>query len=401
MKTSIAEKLEELKKYHPWYGEFIGNISGFDGLPYITRDVLDKYYYNNCYSKKLIKFTTSGTSTGVKRAIYYSKDEIDYNNKQKKELFGNFINGLNPVGIVVGIGLAASSADKVFKSLNKETFIVSYDDAFDKVIQLMPKYQPEVLYSMPSLIDSIIEKMNPKLLSSVKKVILVGEILTDKARKKISSSLNILEGDILNTYGCVELGLLAFECEICKRFHFVNNIYPEVVEKQNEIKRRTKNEYCLSGNSSGILVVTSYWRKNIPALRYLTYDYIEGLAKTMCNKKEIYTFKRILGRVGDEFKHGERLSLYDLEMALLQAIPDANFKIVIQENCVKIVLKNNKNYDPKLLEKAELSINKSNSAIWHMIKNNFLKRIKIEVDQISGANANWKKRVEYNYVKTK
>lgn len=398
MKTRIIEKIEELKKDHPWYGEFIGNISEFADLPYVTRNVLDKYYYNNCYSKELIKFTTSGTSTGVKRAIYYSQDEIDYNNDQKKNLFGNFISGSNPVGIVVGIGLAASSADQVFKSLNKDTFVISYEDTFDKVIKLMPKYQPEVLYSMPSLIDSIIDQMDTKLLTSVKKVILVGEILTDKARKKISRELNIRENNILNTYGCVELGLLAFECNVCNRFHFVNNIYPEVIEKQIVKKNRDKIKYCLSNNSSGILAVTSFWRKNIPALKYITYDYIEDLDKTICNRKKIYSFKRILGRVGNEFKHGERLSLYDIETALLRVIPNANFRIVIQENHVKIVLKNNNRYDPELLERAESSVNEANTAIWSMINNKFLRKIRIEVDQENRDNVNWKKRVEYNYV---
>jgi phenylacetate-coenzyme A ligase PaaK-like adenylate-forming protein len=390
-KNILFEKAGNIGKRFPWYGTLIEKSASFDELPFMSREILDENYYNKLDQADFITFTTSGTSKGIKRKIFFSPEEIAYNNGQKVNLFGNFIGSNDNVAIVVGIGLAASSAENVFKALNKKAFVISHNDPLEKLIAEFDKYHPQVLYTMPSLLDSILELSAEIDISNIKKIITVGEILSPGARNKAANILKIQPGDILNTYGCVELGLLAYECDHCQRFHVMENLFPETVEKVGE------QSFGKSSDPIGVFVITSLWRENIPAIRYITYDLVEDLAETHCQNQNYFTFKRILGRIGNEFKHGERISLYDIESSLLYVLPDASFRIVIKNNQVVVELAD-KNYSQAQLKEAGMRINGANSAVETMIENKFLKKIDLKViPKSESENINWKKRTVYEY----
>jgi phenylacetate-coenzyme A ligase PaaK-like adenylate-forming protein len=269
-----------------------------------------------------VVFQTSGTSNGTRRKIVWSAEELEMHNQIKRQVFQNEILVGRAV-VDTGLGLAAHSTADVFRNLGVECLQISYDRPIAEHVAEIRHFKPITLYSMPSLVDALLR--HGHLPATIRNIILIGEICTTEWRTRTSRRLGLETSALLDTYGCVETGLIAYRCHKCARFHFTNGVIAEAA-RPSEINTDWSDDTLTSAES--VLVITSQYRSRMPVVRYVTYDIIRGLAKSACGGAQMIGFDAIVGRLGDEFKHGERISIYDIERAILGVIPDADYQVV-------------------------------------------------------------------------
>lgn len=131
--------------------------------------------------------------------------------------------------------------------------------------------------------------------------------------------------DIIDTYGSIEIGTIAYYSHDHGRYIFADGIFAEgigVHEIDEEVRPLRNNE--------SILVLTSTVRRMLPALRFVTYDVVRDFRPVMIDGVEQQSFESIVKRVGQELKHGEKISLYDIEQVVYRHIEDAIIRVKVK-----------------------------------------------------------------------
>ena len=129
----------------------------------------------------------------------------------------------------------------------------------------------------------------------------------------------------------------------------------------------------LAGDES-LLVVTSVIRDSFPAVRYVTYDVVRGLR--LGDGKVPLTFRSIVKRVGHEFKHGEKMSLHDLEAVVYRHLKDAIVRVRTEERRLRVLICSEQ-LDPAAREIITDELERCIPEIGVMIANGILDRIEI------------------------
>lgn len=125
-----------------------------------------------------------------------------------------------------------------------------------------------------------------------------------------------------------------------------------------------------------VLCLTSFVRGAFPAVRYVTNDVVRNLRTKIIEGKQRQVFDCIVKRVGKEIKHGEKISLYDIENTVYKylsmaqiRVESANNRLIIKIYSEELTLEN----IPIIQESIENSIHE----IGTMIKNGILERIQV------------------------
>lgn len=177
--------------------------------------------------------------------------------------------------------------------------IISFQDP--DVIKKLENYQPDVIMSYPSFLDTILDKV--KISPSL--VITGSELLSQKTKKRIRNTF--LKADIIETYGCTECPFIAVSCN--KGNLHLNEDYCsiELVDHNNQILP------WKVGVLSHRILLTNYVNTHQPIIRYLLDDSIEILPPCPCgNKKKTI---KVHGRADDVF------FLYNLSNKLDKILP--------------------------------------------------------------------------------
>lgn len=77
----------------------------------------------------------------------------------------------------------------------------------------------------------------------------------------------------------------------------------------------------------------------MPAIRFVTYDVVRDFRPVMIGGVEKQSFASIVKRVGRELKHGEKISLYDIEQVVYRHIEDAIIRVKVRNNALTIYIK--------------------------------------------------------------
>lgn len=163
--------------------------------------------------------------------------------------------------------------------------------AFDLTEESLAKYyeeckifKPKYIYGYVSVIEQFADFIinnNKKPIPSVKSVITTAEILNDGARKTIEKAFNT---NVFNEYGCGEVGSIAHECEAGKMHIMADNLYLEVDGAEE---------------SSGEIIVTDFFNKATPLIRYRLGDFAT-LSDTKCScGRSLPLIESIHGRAYD------------------------------------------------------------------------------------------------------
>jgi phenylacetate-coenzyme A ligase PaaK-like adenylate-forming protein len=308
---------------HPWYAELLDSGGSEEPPPLVTRELLDRHTVDGVETDDQIAFTTSGAASGKPRRVPWNGEEMALNNDLKRRQWASHVGERDRVAIDVGLGLATHSASSVFTSLGCQCLELPFDLQVGEHIRALAEFFPDVLYSMPSIVDALLAE--GRLVRSIERLILVGEPCSDVWMKLTADRLGITVADILDTYGCAEVGLIACGCPVCGRMHFVDEVIPEVVPPD-----ALNDEWSAEalGEAESVLVVTSRFRTGLPIVRFVTYDIVRNFGLERCGESMRLGVDAVLGRIGDEIKHGERISVYDIERGVLAVTSEGRYQIV-------------------------------------------------------------------------
>jgi len=79
-------------------------------------------------------------------------------------------------------------------------------------------------------------------------------------------------------------------------------------------------------------------RTSFPVIRFITYDVIRGLRRSLCGGAQRFSFDQVLGRCDDVLNYGELFSAYDLGDLIGSRLPGARWLVFNPNNDLTIVI---------------------------------------------------------------
>lgn len=397
----LTAHIRRIARLHPWYelllhsngislsDDLDANSPTLAQLPLITAEVLDRHYYSQPDRTEagLSIYRTSGTSTGIRKAIYYCEEDDRRYIEAKMSSYRDWL-GPNP-GIAramadLGTGHAAGTALTIFNALGMEAEAIPFTAPLEEHIAKLLSFRPHLLYTMPSILEAIADALPSPPSLGLRKIILVGELASAEWQANMASRFGLTSGDLLDTYGSIEIGAIAAYSHELGCYLLSEDVYGEVLPAE------TLGEgYQPLGPNEGVLALTSFSRSLFPAIRYVTYDVVRNFRPLVHRGKTIHAFSCITKRIGPELKHGEKISLYDIEEVVSRYVGDASLRVKVEANQLKLVIKSAQLNEEKLAA-IKRDVEHKIDDIGMMIRNKLLHGIEVipvrERDQLpSGA----------------
>lgn len=124
----------------------------------MTSDLLDIHYYNNEPDASHAVYRTSGTSTGRRKSIVYSEEDEQHYIDIKTRLFEKLLQGSGCARALadMGTGHAANTALAIFARLGLANSSIPFELPVEQHIERIQAFQPDLLYTMPSILDHIV-----------------------------------------------------------------------------------------------------------------------------------------------------------------------------------------------------------------------------------------------------
>jgi len=224
-----------------------------------------------------------------------------------------------------------------------------------KLVNVLQLIKPDVLNTFPSvfctLADYDVSGINPRIIFTQ------GELVTQHYRDIVKKTLGL---ELFETYGSVEFGDLAFECNEHRGLHMItNSALIEFVDEAGE---------WVSPGEQGEIVVTGFFNHVMPLIRYRIGDLgIQTDEKCTCGRSWPL-IKSIQGRINDYLvlPSGRKISwLYPFRIILFdKTFHDNVFTIsqfqIIQDRKDRIILKlvKGKGFNPEMLERIRNNLEK-------------------------------------------
>lgn len=403
--VGLQDKVREVIRMFPWYKGLIGDvrtISNLQSLPLMTSTTLDTHYYNQPLDPSWTVYRTSGTSSGRRKAIIYN-DEDDQNYLDiKTKLFGELLAGSGCTKALadMGTGHAANTALTIFERLGMEHRAIPFELPIEQHIEQLRAFKPDLLYTMPSILDHIVYAAENLSDFGIRKIILVGEVAPPEWQKNMARLFKLEPSDIIDTLGSIEIGTIAYYSHELGRYLFTEGIMAEGVgiEELDE-------DLTPLGEDESVLVLTSAVRTMLPSIRFVTYDVVRDLRPVIVNGAERMSFEGIVKRVGRELKHGEKISLYDIEQVVYRHIEDAMIRVRVTHNALSIYIKSKSvdDLDDVPISAIREEIRQCIPEIGLMIQNHLLDDIEVNIvakDEVLDSGTVKNKKLYYQKDKT-
>lgn len=376
-REEIKSIVSGVRKNFPFYNDLICK-SGYDSkndpllLPFIDETVLADHYYSAEFPDLLVDqvYLTSGTSTGLRKKVLYSNEDHETYVEHRRRILNRLLTPDCKVACSdLGTGHAAASAKEVFCSLGLTYHHIDFQRPVGEHIELLNRYQPDVLFTMPMILDNIL--LAGGLDIRPKKILIVGDVASIAWKNHIVNRFGINRGDLTDLYGSIEVGSIAHECSRCNLYHFDDHILAEAVRPSHIYPDSSVD------TKGDLVVLTSLARKLFPAIRYIPNDLVAGFRDYKCNGKYLFSFERLVGRIGAELKHGEKISMYDISSAVNEVLPGARFDVFKDSKrlLIRIV---SPQYSESAADTIRGKIRGSNPDIDQMIRSGLVSDIEIE-----------------------
>ena len=277
------KKIQEIVEYAyfnvPYYKELLdkNNISykiksfeDFEKIPYLTKDII-RNNLEKLKSKEKVKSqkVTTGGTTGMPMEFYLDKNVsinetifVDYYwNK-----FSNEYKNTSKVAVLRGF---IPSNDKKFERIGNKLIMSSFKllkSNTEEYLKVLEDFNPDYLHVYPSSISLIAEYIlqnNMEVnLPNLKGIFSGSETLTNYKKEEIEKAFKVKVSAI---YGHSEQAVIAFN-------NIKNEDYTlDLLYGYTELIVDGKN-IILNENKEGEIVVTSFWNKSMPFIRYKTGD---------------------------------------------------------------------------------------------------------------------------------
>ncbi|CAH1206578.1 Fumarate--(S)-2,3-diaminopropanoate ligase [Paenibacillus allorhizoplanae] len=329
----IKEVIQKMKRQFPWL------LSGHEqeehaALPLVSAGVLESYYYTDANPflqvEEMNRYQTSGTSSKRRKTIFYSRSDEEAYLRIKLDVFRTILEGTRYRTAMadMGTGHAEATAVEVFRELGMEVESVSFRLPIEQHIERLQSFRPEVLYTMPSILDRILQASENPAHYGIQHVILVGEIASPGWRQRTAERLGIAETQVTDTYGSIEIGTIAYFSHKHGRYLFAEGIVAEGVKAE----LLDGDLEPLPDELEQVLVLTSSVRDAFPALRYVTYDVVRDLKAIDVDGIPTQSFQSVVKRIGPDLKHGEKISIYDIEDVVYRHLREASVRVQVSGN---------------------------------------------------------------------
>ena len=143
-----------------------------------------------------------------------------------------------------------------------ESYCISTGTSFEDTLPLLARLRPTVLISVPSIMQRLLEECSSMSMSSVDRVIYIGEGMSERTRQQISDGFG---AEVYSYYGTSETSAIGIECCAHNGVHLMSSRH--VFELDTEGHR----------GSVGELIVTTLEQRGLPLLRYRVGDLIRPL----------------------------------------------------------------------------------------------------------------------------
>ncbi|WP_068650896.1 hypothetical protein [Paenibacillus antarcticus] len=376
-------------------------VERLEDLPLLTSTMLEEHYYisDHPFEHRLNshRYQTSGTSRNLRKNIYYSNQDEDNYIRIKTDVIGTILNGYPAIRALVdmGTGHAAATAEVIFHRLGLEVEAVSFQLPIEQHLERLASFTPDVLYTMPSILDRILMASDNPVSYGIRKVILVGEVASLSWQQRVAERLGLEKRDITDTYGSIEIGTIAYYDHELDQYILVDGIIAEGLTPQ-ELGIR---EFQLADDER-VLVLTSTVREMFPAIRFVTYDVVRDFCSVIVDGQSRQSFRNIVRRIGNELKHGEKISIHDIESVVYRHVQDANIKVLTSNNLLTIqIVTKSEPIDSLMLQAIQYDITHHIPEIGIMIQNGLLEEIQVNhaiYDDSQHRNAIKLKRVYNN-----
>lgn len=249
----------------------IKKIEDIQKIPIITKKDIQANYEKiiACnIDKEMCKVTNTTGSTGIPLSVYSDNKALMYSSAIVYYAF--FESGLRLNDSIVELtGIIEDCSETIIKKN-----MVSSQDQPEKIIQMLKRYNPNVLYSFPSVfktishqmidqaIDQMIDNKMKKVngLDNIRSIFTHGETLTQACRKTIESAFG---AEVYNTYGSTEFNRLAFECEEHSGLHIISD---------SAVIELVKDGQNVGPGEEGEIIVTGLYNYAMPLIRYKLGD---------------------------------------------------------------------------------------------------------------------------------
>lgn len=402
----LPESLARLHRYMPWYWPWAGLRQGDElegivpgNLPLMTQEVLEEHYYteNNPLADRndVHCYRTSGTSSGRRKAIFYSAtDEEDYI-RVKLQVYQQILGSSSYRSAIadMGTGHAEATAIEVFRRLGMNAESIPFHLPIERHIEQLAQFKPEVLYTMPSILDRILNASDDPTVYGIRHVILVGEISSPAWLRRTADRLGIREEQITDTYGSIEIGTIAYYSHEHGRYLLTEGLLAEGVRPE----QIGPDLEPLANAEESVLVLTSAHREAFPAVRYVTYDVVRDLRPVMVEGSLRQSFRSIVKRIGPDLKHGEKISIYDIENVVLRHLSEANVRVKVSGNALIVHVCHSEAGRP-MLEQIQFDLEHQIPEIGMMIQSGILGEIQVikdDFDLLSGTSSVKHKKIWY------
>jgi phenylacetate-CoA ligase len=363
LKSIIKHAYDYIPYYHRLFSAAKtepGDIRDFEDMrkiPVLSKQDIQKSFLDmltrGVDTSKLPFDTTSG-STGIPLKVLRDYSHIRGTSSVYSYIFSEC--GVRPSDNFVTVwGRESESIQwgkkyaRLWGGIN-ETVVPLFPTA--KLVNVLQMMKPDVLNTFPSVLcnlaDYDVSGINPRIIFTQ------GELVTQHCRD-ITKKISGLE--LFETYGSVEFGDLAFECNEHRGLHIItNSALIEFVDEAGE---------WVSPGEQGEIVVTGFLNYVMPLIRYRIGDLgIQTDEKCNCGRSWPL-IKNIQGRINDYLvlPSGRKISYLYLQRVIFHKIFRENiFAIsqyqIIQDRKDRIVLKivKGREFHPEILERIRKSL---------------------------------------------
>jgi phenylacetate-CoA ligase len=318
-------------------------------MPLTTKQDIQKNYRGiitrGVDVSKLHSNFTSG-STGIPLKLIFDHSYSSFNYASTKYLFSECDVKLSDNFVTVWGRAQSTVWAKNYVRLwdISETIVPLFPQ--EKLINVLRQINPDVVCTFPSVLSSLanydVSGINPRLIFTQ------GEVVTQHCRELVRNMFNL---ELLETYGSVEFGSLAFECnEHCGLHTITNNTYIEFVDKNGE---------HVSQGETGEIIVTGLSNYAMPLIRYRIGDLGTPTDEKCLCGRSWPLINGIQGRINDYLvlPSGRKISWLHFYHHFYKELEKNVFSVsqyqIIQDRKDRIIFKvvKGREFDPKMLER--------------------------------------------------
>lgn len=320
--SAILDAAHRAAARFSWYAALLEQ-AGFNRDPSLARvpvlreaDLATTYYAAEAPPEPgTATFVTSGTSTGVRKRVDWTRPDHERYVDQRADLVGRFLGGSCASACAdLGTGHAAASALEVFGRIGLPASQIDVTWPLERHVEILRAERPDALFTMPMILERIAAAGGPGYMP--RRVLVVGDLAPLEWRAAMCHHLGIDAAQMMDVFGSIEVGAIAYSDSDAGAYLFHDHIVPELIASPRP-----------GYPDAGLLLLTSTERDGFPAIRYAAGDIVSGLRQFDVRGRRTWGYDRHLGREGNELKHGEMLSLHAIAIALAGIVPSVAWDV--------------------------------------------------------------------------